>query len=469
MKNFKWDKKYLYWGITAFCVIVCSISFFWLLNKWAAFTRVLGVILGALSPFIYGILIAYMLNKVMKIFEKHVFSKLARRLFRSNPVHARKASRIFSIVVTELLALGFIAGMLAIILPQIYYSITDLIAKSSQYISILVDWVERLFEGETLEPIALEWLNTASKHLTNWLETDVLPHIDTLITSITGGVISIISTVINFFIGIVISVYILYNKEVFCAQAKKLLMSITKPRASSKIIGEMDFINDAFGDYIVGEIIDSLIVGIVNYIFMVIVGMPYAALVSIIMMLTNLIPIFGPFIGAIPSGLLILLEDPMMCLIFVIFTLVLQQLDGHVLKPRIHSTKSGISGFWIMFAILFFGGLFGLVGMVLGVPVTTVLYSIIRRLNNRRLREKGLPEDTRYYAVLDHVDPDTGEPVLKEGKTYTPPRERPADSGKKRRKGPSLFRKSAPAGGAGNTTDQEEKPAGSSDPGKEEK
>ncbi|MGM9521313.1 MAG: AI-2E family transporter [Oscillospiraceae bacterium] len=417
MKNFKWDKKYLYWGVTAFCVIVCSIAFFWVLNKWSGVYHTLGLVLGALSPFIYGILIAYLNNKVMMFFEKHLLSKLAKKMFPEKPVTARKAARIFSILVTVLLVLGVIVGILLIFLPQIYHSVVRLITESSRYITIAVAWVEKYMQGDKLEPVVVEWLNTAGEHLVAWLETDVLPQISTLISSITGGVISIVTVVVDFFIGLVISIYILYNKETFCAQVKKLLMGVFKPRMTYNLIREMNFINEAFGDYLVAEIIDSLIVGVVNYIFMVIVGMPYAALVSILMCLTNLIPIFGPFIGAIPSALLILLEDPMMCLVFIIFTLVLQQLDGHILKPKIHSTKSGISGFWIMFAILFFGGLFGIAGMILGVPITTVLYSIIRRLNNRHLRRRGLPEDTQFYKDVDYIDPETGKPVYKPGRS----------------------------------------------------
>ena len=411
MKNFRWDKKYLYWGVTAFCVVLASILFFWFMERLPGIMDALALVGDALAPFIYGILIAYLLNKAMAFFEKNLFSRLAAKIFRKKPVRARKAARIFSIVFMELLAFGIIAGLLIIMLPQIYNSIMNLLTKSSQYIDIVVNWVERFMSGDTLEPIVIDWINRASDYLVNWLETSLLPQMDTLIASITGGVMSVVSVIFNFLVGVVISIYILYNKETFSAQAKKVLFAVAKPRAGNAVLREMKFINEAFGDYIVAEIIDSLIVGVINYIFMTIVGIPYAALVSILMALTNLIPIFGPFIGAIPSALLILLESPMMCLIFVIFTLVLQQIDGNVIKPRIHSTKSGISGFWIMFAILFFGGIFGIGGMVLGVPITTVLYSIFRRANNSRLRKRGLPEDTRAYMGVDRVDPETGEIV----------------------------------------------------------
>ena len=425
MKYFKWDKKYLYWGVTAFCVIVASIAFFWVLNRWSGVVGLLRLMTSALAPILYGILIAYLLNKVLVIFEAHLFRPLASKIFPARPVVARKAARIFSILVTLLLALGIIAGLLVIILPQIYRSVVDLVTESQRYVDIAVNWLRNILDGDLLEPVAVQWLNTISGQLVSWLDTNVLPQISALISNITGGVISFVMVVVNLLIGVVISVYVMYNKETFCAQAKKVTFSVFKVKTADRIIEEMGFINDAFGNYIVGTIIDSVIVGVLNYIFMAIMDMPYTALVSIIIAVTNLIPVFGPFIGAIPSALLILLESPMQCLIFVVFTVVLQQADAHILKPRIHSSRTGLSGFWIMFAILFFGGLFGITGMVIGVPLTTVLYSILRRLNNRRLRSRGLPEDTGFYRRIDRIDAATGEPIYKPGMAPQTPDDEP--------------------------------------------
>ena len=220
MKNFKWDKKYLYWGVTAFCVVLASILFFWLTQRWQSFTGLLGLMGDALAPFIYGILIAYLLNKAMGIFETHMFLPAAGKLFKTNPVKRRKAARIFSIIFVELLTIGVIAGLLVIMLPQIYYSVANLINRSSQYINIVVDWVERFMSGDTLEPVVVEWINEAGDYMRNWLENDLLPQMDTLLAGITGGVVDVVKAVFNMLVGGVISVYILYNKELFAAQAK---------------------------------------------------------------------------------------------------------------------------------------------------------------------------------------------------------------------------------------------------------
>ena len=434
MKNFKWDKKYLYWGVTAFCVVVASIAFFWVLNTWNGFRRILRLIVSALMPVIYGFCIAYLLNKVLNIFETRVFLKLTPKLFKKSPVKAKKAARIFSIIVTLLVFLGLIFGLLAIVLPELYSSVVKIVSNSENYLNIAREWLESSFDGQDWEQVAVKWLNTISDKIVGWLENNVLSQLGTILTSITGGVISVVGTIIDLFIGVVISVYVMYNKETFAAQAKKAVYSVFNVKTSNVIMGELDFINDAFGNYIVGTVIDSLIVGVINYVFMTIMGMPYAVLVSIIVGITNLIPVFGPFIGAIPSTLLILLENPTKALIFVIFTLVLQQIDGQILKPKIHSSRTGLSGFWIMFAILFFGGLFGILGMVIGVPVTTILYNLFRRLNNRRLRRKALPEGTDFYRGLEYVDPETLEPTYhsaaSETKGETPPEpEKPAEGG----------------------------------------
>ncbi len=411
MKNFKWDKKYLYWGVTAFCVVVASIAFFWLLNTWNGARHGIGVVLSALSPVIYGFIIAYLLNKILTIFENRVFKKLCARMFPKDPVKARKAARIFGIIVTLLLALGFIAGLFAIVLPEITAGVVTIVTNSSGYLESAISWLEKTFDGYALEPMVVEWINTISEKVVDWLQNEVLPNITTFLSSVTGGVISVISTIVDLAMGLVISVYVMYNKETFAAQAKKIIYSLFRVKTANVIMEELNSVNDAFGSYIVGTVIDSLIVGILNYIFMAIMRMPYMALVSIIVAVTNLIPMFGPIIGAVPSTLLILLENPTQALIFVIFTVILQQIDGQILKPRIHSSRTGLSGFWIMFAILFFGGLFGILGMIVGVPVTTVLYSMFRRLNNRRLRGRSLPEDTAFYQGLEAIDPETLAPT----------------------------------------------------------
>lgn len=388
--------------------------FFLLLNNWSGFVGIVNSIFVILRPFTYGIVIAYLVNHLVRPIEKHVFKKLMERLMPKNEAAGKKLARVLSIVVSELAVFAFMSSLLVTILPQISVSILEIVNKSQTYVEICLKWVEEILDGnEVLEPLVSDWINSFYDYFMSWLKSDVLPQMATLVSQITSGVISIIKIAVNLVIGVVVSIYLLYSKETFCAQGKKLVYSLFEAKNANRVMEEMTFVDKAFGDYIAGTIIDAVIIGVVNYIFLIAFGMPYPALISIVLAVTNLIPMFGPFIGAIPCGLIILLESPMKCLIFAIFTVILQQLDGNVIKPKIHSSKSGMSGFWILFAIIVFGGLFGILGMIIGVPVMTILYSIIRRLNNRRLRRKGLPQETTLYAELERIEPDTGEFVYK--------------------------------------------------------
>lgn len=414
MNFFRKDKKYLYWGATAFFVVAASMTFFLVVNKFSTVMAALGTVVNVLAPFFYGLAVAYILNKVMTPLERSIVSHISLKLFRGKKESARKFSRVVSIILVEGATLALLAALIIIMLPQIFYSIVDLIGKSSDYITIAAAWVEDFFNGDDLfAPVIIRWLNTFTDSLMSWIEGAVLPQISTLITGITGGVVSIVKVVIALMLGFVISIYLLYNKETFCAQCKKFSYSLLRPKTANKLMDEMDYINKAFGDYIVGTLLDALIVGVANYVFMLIMRMPYAELISIIVATTNIIPVFGPFIGAIPSTLLLLLENPMQCLIFVIFTVVLQQIDGNIIKARVHGARAGISGFWVTIAILFFGGLFGITGMILGVPVMTVIYSAVKRLNARRLKKRGLPHLTEEYKNIELIVPDTLEPVYR--------------------------------------------------------
>jgi len=411
--KYRWDKKYLYWGVTAILVMFAGITFFWIFNRWARLKAVFVLIVKALSPIIYGFLIAYLLDKVCALLERAVFGPLGKRLFRRrapSSLAAWRFGRICSILVSQALLLGFVAGLLVLLLPQIYQSVQSLISNAQLYARETMNWIDRFLEDNAQIRDTVENLvGNVSDYITGMVQSHVLPRMETLLTNITGGVIGVVKLLLNLLLGVVISVYLMYNKETFKAQAKKLLYAAFRARHANVILREVRFINRAFGSFITGKIIDSVIIGFICYIVLLILKMPYTSLVSLIIGVTNIIPIFGPFIGAVPSALLILFESPVKCLVFVIFIVVLQQFDGNILGPKILSGTSGLSGFWIMFAILFFGKLFGFAGMLLGVPAMTVLYSGLRRISERRLVSRRLPTDTDRYRSVLYVDSDTGD------------------------------------------------------------
>jgi len=250
-----------------------------------------------------------------------------------------------------------------------------------------------------------------SNGLVTWATNNLLPQFKDLLTNVTTGVFSFAKGIYNIIIGMIVSIYVLYSRETFAAHCKKILYSVFSLEAAEKILGALHFTNDVFQSYISGKILDSVIIGILCYIGCVILRIEYAVLVSFIVGVTNIIPFFGPLIGAIPSALIILTASPMHALVFVIFIIILQQFDGNVLGPKILGDRVGINGFWVLFAILVGAGLFGFKGMLLGVPVFVVLYTFLKYLVDRKLERSGLPVATEEFKTLDHIDPKTGATV----------------------------------------------------------
>jgi predicted PurR-regulated permease PerM len=413
--KFKWDKRYLYAGVTAFLVIVACIVFFWALSRAADIRTVLKLMGTALSPITYGLVIAYLMNKPVMLLETRLLPKISKKLFKSGGKKEQRFLRASSIVLAFLLALVLIGSILAIILPQLYYSLEGLIRNAQSYIDTVVNWIDGLFSGDSdMESTALNIVSSVTDYFTNWLENSVLPQMDSIILNVSNGVLTTVKTFLNVFIGIIVSIYVLYSKETFSAQAKKLLYGAFPSKYINKLMDWLTHFHETFGNFISGKLLDSLIIGVLCFIILAIAQIPYASLVSVIVGITNMIPFFGPFIGAVPSAFLIFLEDPLKCLIFIIIIIVLQQFDGNILGPKIIGNVTGLSGFWVMFSILFFGQLFGFVGMIIGVPLFAVIYDQIRSFVENRLKKKDLPHTTEEFKDISRIDPDTNSPVYRE-------------------------------------------------------
>ena len=244
----------------------------------------------------------------------------------------------------------------------------------------------------------------ASDFVQNWMKTDLMEKVNLWMTQLTVGMIQMIREVFNFIIGIIVSIYVLFSKEKFQKQTKKLIYAVFRPGQANMILQIGGKSNEIFGGFIIGKIIDSLIIGVICFIGLSILNMPYTMLVSVIVGVTNVIPFFGPYIGAIPSAILILLADPLKGLYFIIFVIALQQFDGNVLGPKILGNSTGLSSFWVVFSILIAGGLFGIPGMLFGVPAFAVIYYIVNMLVNSILKKKELPTDTECYGKNGYVD-----------------------------------------------------------------
>lgn len=415
-RHFKWDKKYLYWGVTAFTVVACAILFYMALNYIPALGGAIGSLLKILSPFIWGLVISYLLNPLTKAMEKQVFSPLIDRINRrrGRKTQGIRLARGLSVFLSEIVLLAVLTALVYLIIPQLYNSIEMIVQNSNVYFYNINEWVTRLLEDyPEIEQYARSTLGEANKDLIGWLQTSVLPRLGSIVTNVTAGMYYLLMGIYNLVIGIIVSVYILSNMENFVAGAKRLLYSLFRLETAEKLREGIAFTDQTFMGFINGKLLDSAIVGLICYIVCAILNMPYALLVSVIVGVTNIIPFFGPFIGAIPSAVIILMVSPPKCLIFIIFIIILQQLDGNIIGPKILGNTIGINGFWVMFAIILGTGLFGFWGMLLGVPVFVVIYTAIGGMISRRLRENDLPCDQEEYLDLDHIDPVTHRIIKK--------------------------------------------------------
>jgi len=399
-RTFKWDKKYLYWGVTAFSVVACAILFYMALNYLGLVRDGLKTLLGILSPFIWGLVITWIIAPMTRTFEREMFSPLFGKIWKNNAERAKKMGRGFAILLGEIVLLAIITALVYLIVPQLYQSIETIVKSSDSYITTLTHWIEALLNDyPEIESYALELLGKANESLITWLQSTLLPELGSFVSSVTAGVYYALMGVYNLLIGIIASVYILSNLENFAAGSKRWLYSVLTVENAKKTLDGMKFINRTFVGFINGKLLDSAIIGLICYVCCSLLKMPYTLLVSVIVGVTNIIPFFGPFLGAIPSAFLILLVSPLQCLYFVLFILALQQLDGNVIGPKILGDKTGLSNIWVIVAILVSGSFFGFAGMFFGVPVFACVYSLTHFLVEVRLDQKGMPTDTESYEV----------------------------------------------------------------------
>ena len=399
---FKWDKKYLYWGVTAFCVVAASIVFYMLLRYIPTIGAFLGRLGRILSPFIWGFVITYLLLPLLKRLE---------RFFRK---HSKKQKsrwpRTVAIIICEIVFLALLAALVMLVIPQLYSSVEMLVNNSTTYAERLTDWAEKLLaDYPMIEEYVTRFFGNINESIINFVKTSVLPSVGSFVANLTTGVYYVLRSLYNLIIGIIVSAYLLSNYEKAGAWARKILYSIFTIEAAEKIRDGVAFVDDTFMSFLSGKLLDSLIIAIICYITCAILGMPYALLLSAIVGVTNIIPFFGPVIGAVPCTIIVLMINPFKALIFAIFCVILQQIDGNIIGPKILGNSVGINGFWIMFSIILGAGLFGFWGMVLGVPVWVSIYTLVCTMIDKKLKRSDLPMDAEAYEHLDYIDPATRE------------------------------------------------------------
>lgn len=392
-------------GLTLLLVVIVCLLIYFALLRLERISNVIYLVLGILKPIIYGFAIAYLLNPIVKKVDEYLIPYINRHF--PNSKKAAQISRGTGIFVAVVLLISIITALCNMMLPELYKSIWNMVSTVPSQLNTAVDQITKMMSKDTTTgQLFTNVLMQATDFIQNWMKTDLLEQVNVVMSNLTAGVINVVKELFNGIIGIIISVYVLWGKEVFSQQAKKIVYAIFKPNSANMILHLTIKSNEIFGGFIIGKIIDSVIIGILCFIGLSILKMPYTLLVSVIVGVTNVIPFFGPYIGAIPSAILITLSNPIKGLYFLIFVLILQQIDGNIIGPKIIGNSTGLSAFWVVFSILLGGGLFGIPGMILGVPTFAVLSYIVTMLIDHNLEKKNLPIEASCYDELSYVDTD---------------------------------------------------------------
>ena len=396
------NRRYFKWGLTALVVIFISILLVVIFTNLPGFFTVLASIGKILSPLISGVVIAFLLNPLVNFVDCRLRPLLQKKIKAQT---AKNLSRTAGIVMALIVAGILVYGFFAMLLPQLYESVMSIVDNAGTYFNSIETWATNVLEDNPdIQGYVDKGLEQLRGFIENWVKTTFLSDMSKLVTTVSTSVIAVVKSLTNFIIGLVASIYMLWSKDTFRAQTKKIMVATMRPSAADRLLALGRNAYRIFNGFIIGKLIDSAIIGVLCYIGCEILKMPFTALVATIVGITNIIPFFGPIIGAVPSAFLILLVDPLKAFYFVIFVIVLQQLDGNVIGPKILGNTVGISGFWVLASITIAASIFGFAGMLLGVPVFALIYVLISDGVNARLRKKQHSTVTEDYRDIQTVE-----------------------------------------------------------------
>lgn len=391
--KFEFNKKYIGISIYVFLVVILSIVCYHFIQNIDRTFDLIFRIIGMIKPFIYGFILAYLLNPLLRWFDKEINGTFKGRI-------PKKYVRMISVFFTYIISGIFLLAFFAIVIPQVANSVTSIFSKSQQFIYNAEVWINELLQKypELFASIQFSEVSDMINYVVN-IVSNAIPSIFNLFLDATS---KITSGIIEVVVGIIVSIYMLINKELLFAQIKKVLYAFFPNLFVDKTVEVTRESHAIFSGFIIGKLIDSAIIGVICFISLSLLKFEYALLISLIVGVTNVIPYFGPFIGAIPSGVIVLMVDPQKIVIFFVFILLLQQFDGNILGPKILGQSTGISGMWVIFAILLFGGLLKLPGMFIGVPLFATLYCIFKKIVNYNLAKKNMSINTNDYSSEKH-------------------------------------------------------------------
>lgn len=411
--------QYFKWGLTAFLTVCAVLVFFDTFYQNGVLQRFLSKLASILAPVLYGAAIAYLLTPVMSWLEKTIRAGW-KKLFPKRELKPRSGGlRLVSILLTEAVVIFLLYLLMSVLIPQLMDSVTTLINNAEAYYRKVYDWADGLLDSEN--EIAVWLAGLITERYTDgmaFLTDKVLPWAQKAVVPLTNGIWSGIRGAVGFafdlIVGIIVSIYLMGMKEKSLARCCKAVYAVLPEQRADAVMRGTRTADHIFSGFVRGKLLDSLIIGIICFIGCSLMNMPYTPLVSVVVGVTNIIPFFGPFLGAVPSAFLILLVSPKQCLIFVIFIVVLQQFDGNILGPKILGDATGISSFWVIVAILVGGGFGGVLGMFLGVPVFACVQELVKFLMDRRLRRRDMP--TEAYAYVDRAKEKVPEETEKENR-----------------------------------------------------
>lgn len=417
MKNSKLP-RYVQLGLIAFVVLALTVLLVFFMIEGAKVRDFINTLADILMPVIYGAVLAYLLAPIFNKVRAWVLH-LAGKVTRSDSA-GRGLAAVAATAASVIVLIIVVVGLFSMLLPQLTTSIigiAEVLPESTRRgARNLQLWLEQLLvDNPQLETHIMTYYARAVENLETWSSEELMPNIYNIISSLSAGIFNALIALKNVLIGVIVMVYLLNMKEKLVTQTKMIVYSAFPLTVANKVVEEFRYAHQVFGGFIIGKLLDSLIIGIMCFFLMGMMNMPYVLLISVIIGVTNIIPFFGPFIGAIPSAFLILLVSPLKCLYFIIFIFLLQQFDGNILGPKILGDSTGLSSFWVLFSILLFGGLLGFPGMIIGVPAFAVIYRLVTELVTHLLRKKQLSADIANYENLNHIESDSKRYVKNEG------------------------------------------------------
>lgn len=399
--------RYFYTMLAGFGAISLSIMFFFILYRFRGIEEGLKKIADILNPFIYGSIIAYLLRPACNWYDDVLTDIL--------PDKMRKMANPLAVTLSMLTGFFVVYLLLSMILPELVSSVQNIWVSMPDRVQAFLDWATITFgENEQLLQMVESAYDSLYTSIDEWAKNTLMPYVTNIVSGVGQSVLAVLNFLMDFLIGIIVAIYLLMSRKKFAKQSVMLVRSTLKPKWAKLFLDEVSFIDKMFGGFIDGKIVDSAIIGVLCYFGCVIFKFPNPLLVSAIVGITNVIPFFGPFIGAVPATLLIMLEDPIKGLWFILFVFGLQQLDGNVIGPKILGDKTGLSSFWVLFGIILFGGLWGLVGMVVAVPLVAVIYDLVKKLVFRGLHKNDCIEVWDEYIHTYGVEKPIPRPAAEE-------------------------------------------------------